>query len=180
MLTSPEPTAPHTTADFRATADAFGYNYKVLAGSDRDDDILVKGYMGVSRLSAGMTLCASDLTALRDSAHQGELPRSLSIAIMLDGVMADCAFAARDRLLLAPGTGAILSVAEGAMLSGKMMSGQRSRCLMSGGERQRITIARAILKDAPIVLATRRPRPSTRRTKWPSAMAWHACALARR
>ena len=122
-----------STGDLSKTAETFGYSYRVLSVPETEESgefPLFTGVLGMRRLPCGLRLCASDLTALKDSAHDGTVPRSLTIALVLDGEPADCAFGARGRLFLGRGFAAMVSIADAVRLAGRYRQGQRSRCLL--------------------------------------------------
>ena len=83
----PEPTTV-STRDLSETAESFSYRYKVpslpdpAAGAEAAQ---FTGVLGTRRLPCGLRLCASDLTALHDGEHDGSVPRSLTLALVLDG-----------------------------------------------------------------------------------------------
>ena len=127
-----EPTTV-STRDLSQTAEAFSYRYKVLSVPDSaagGEAALFTGVLGTRHLPCGLRLCASDLTALHDSEHDGSLPRSLTIALVLDGEPADCTFGTRGRLFLGRGFAAMVSAADATRLAGHHRQGRRSRCLI--------------------------------------------------
>ena len=117
------------------TAQTFGYRYTRLspaASLPHDEAPLFEGSLGVFSFPSGLNVCVSDLTALHESSHDGVLPRSLTIALVLDGVESECAFDIRRRLPVRPGRAMIVSVADGVRMANTIAAGQRSRCLLLG------------------------------------------------
>lgn len=122
-----------SSMDMTEAAESFGYRYTALspdAAADEDRLPLFKGLVGLQHLPCGIGLCASDWECLRDSEHDGIVSRSLIIALTLDGDTASCTFGRRNRLQFAPGSGAVVSVADSARLAARIRAGQRSRSLL--------------------------------------------------
>ncbi len=122
-----------TSTDMAEAARTFGYQYTALSPdgpSATYAPALFDGLVGLQSLPCGISLCASDLTSLQDSVHDGRVSRSLNIAVLLDGDPTECAFGSRDRLEINPGSAVIVSVADGMRLGAHIRAGQRSRSLL--------------------------------------------------
>ena len=118
---------------FAETAKTFGYRYTRLspaASLTGDQAPLFEGSVGVFSFASGLSVCASDLTALHESTHDGVIPRSLTIALLLEGGPGDCAFGSDDRLSVGPGRAIIVSAVDATRLGSTVAAGQRSRCLL--------------------------------------------------
>ena len=130
MANEPEVVSAET---FATTADRFGYRYTAVrpacAGPDGDAPPF-QGTLGLNALPCGMKLCAIDLKYLQESEHDGELTRSLTIAVALAGETANCDFGDGGRLHLAAGSAAVVSVSDGARLAGRVRAGQTWRGLL--------------------------------------------------
>lgn len=122
-----------TARELERAAGAFGYRYTVVSpsgGNGGEGDALFGGAIGLQSLPCGARICVSDLTAVCGSAHAGELSRSLTVALMLDGTPADCDLGSRDRLLVPSGGAAIVSIADAACLASRYVAGQRARWVL--------------------------------------------------
>ena len=119
--------------EFAEAAQTFGYRYTRLSSAEalpNSEAPLFEGSLGMFSFASGLHVCASDLTALHESTHEGIVRRSLTIALVLDGVPGECAFDVRHRLPVRPGGAMIVSVVDGVWMSNTIAAGQRSRCLL--------------------------------------------------
>ena len=115
--------------EFVETAESFGYTYTVcpLAG---DQAPLFAGGVAIRSFSSGLSVCASDLTALRASEHDGFVERSFTIALLLEGTSSECRLGLDDRLSMGPGHALQMSAVDRTRLGGRVASGQRLRSLL--------------------------------------------------
>ena len=119
--------------EFAEAAQTFGYRYTRLSSAGAlpsGEAPLFEGSLGMFSFPSGLNVCASDLTALRESTHEGVVPRSLTVALVLDGVESECAFDVRHRMPIRPGRAMIVSVVDGVRMANTVTAGQRSRCLL--------------------------------------------------
>ena len=119
--------------DFAETAKSFGYKYTAFSPAASlacDRAPLFEGTVGIQSFPSGLSVCASDLTALHESEHDGFVPRSVTVALMLEGMSGEPGFGPRDTLQVGPGRAALVSTVDETRLSGKIGAGQRSRCLL--------------------------------------------------
>ncbi|MEM1046051.1 MAG: AraC family transcriptional regulator [Pseudomonadota bacterium] len=114
-------------------AQSVGYEYTSISPdrmNDADEQPPFAGVIGVHRLRNGVALCASDLVTLRDTLHDGQIERSLTIAIALNGDPVDCEFGPGRRLYIEPGHSAIVSASDVARLASRVKAGQSHRGLI--------------------------------------------------
>lgn len=119
--------------EFAEVARDFGYRYRSLSSvpsSAGTETGLFRGSLGLQSLPCGISLCASDLTSMRESEHDGVVSRSLTIAVSLDGVAADCELSAGKKLFLGPGSAAVVTVEDQTRLASRVHAGQRSKGLL--------------------------------------------------
>ena len=120
-------------AEFAETAKTFGFEYTLFSADASlvdDQAPLFQGGVGMYSFASGLSVCASDLTALHESTHDGVVPRSLTVAVMLDGASGECAFGARDKFPFDPGRAALVSIVDATRLANTILAGQRTRCLL--------------------------------------------------
>ena len=99
--------------------------------SARDPETrLFKGDLATRQLSCGLRLSTCDITALFDSVYTAEVPRSLFIALAIDGDPADYAFGSGRGLPLRQGGAIRVSAADTMTMVGRYREGQRFKSLV--------------------------------------------------
>ncbi len=122
-----------SNGEFAQAAESFGYHYSRVSPNFHEaggHSEMFEGRVGFHALPFGVSLYSSDLQSLRESEHDGMVPRSLTIAVSLAGVTADCAFGSKGRLHLKAGTAAVVSVSDSARLVNRVEAGQYYRGLL--------------------------------------------------
>ena len=122
-----------TARELERAAGSFGYRYAVVSpgvAGEGEGPALFGGAIGLQSLPCGARVCVSDLTALCGSDHAGELSRSLTVVLMLDGPPADCELGSGDRLRVPSGGAAVVSIADAARPASRYATGQRSRWVL--------------------------------------------------
>lgn len=125
----------HSSHRLAEIAKRWGYDYDMLsidgeAVACNDDRPLLNGTLATMELPCGVRLCASDLVAVRDNERAGTLRRSLTVILMLEGVVAEYTFGLRNTLVLDPGCAAVVAVADSTRIASCHRRGERSRCLV--------------------------------------------------
>lgn len=122
-----------TTRQFQDASNQFGYRYSKMQGHDTETGempALFRGVLGVQSLSCGINLCASDLISMADSEHEGMLARSYTIAVNFDAEQTETEFGESGRLMLLPGSGAVVTASDDIRMASRIRAGMRSRCLL--------------------------------------------------
>lgn len=123
-----------STEDMADAAGPYGLDYQVHGHptTARFDDRKPQfcGHLAVQSSHIGVQITASDLTALTDSTHCGSIPRSLNIAMALDGDPIECQFGDNNRMFVKAGQAVVLSTNDTTELSSIYRTGQRTRCLL--------------------------------------------------
>ena len=115
-------------SDFAAMASAFGYRYTRFAPAPpfaNGDAPLFTGSVGLRTFPCGISACASDLTALHASIHDGYVPRSVTIALVLEGAQGRCTFGAGKELVFGPGSAALVTVVDDAREAAQALTAKR-------------------------------------------------------
>jgi AraC-like DNA-binding protein len=125
----------HTLGGLAEIASRWGYGYEILSVDDHvprpaHDLSLAEGVITTVESGSGIRICASDLVTVGNSERVGLLPRSLTIILLLDGDAADYSLDAQDRMVLAPGNGLVVAVAQAARLRQFCGAGRRSRSVV--------------------------------------------------
>ena len=108
-----------------------GYAISRIGVADAAGDLpLFRGQIGTRQLPGGLRLCTSDITALRDSLHEALVPRSLFIALAIDGVPGDYELDSGEAMPLPPGSALMICTRDGARLLGRYNSDQYFRSLL--------------------------------------------------
>ncbi len=118
---------------FLETAESFGYNYSdmgIRSSVGDSDTPLFKGRVGLWTLPCGVSLCSSDLQVLHDSEHEGELERSLTIAMILGGGAAEVEFGDSGCLSMETNSSAVVSVSDAERLASRNTAGQSGKTLL--------------------------------------------------
>lgn len=128
-----EGSATLSQGDFASTAASFGFRYTRLSPAKslaNGQAPLFAGWVGLHAFPCGLSACASDLTALHTSTHEGYISRSLTIALSLDGATRECLIGTSTKFLFRPGSAAMVAVVDPAPQGGTIGAGMRSRCLL--------------------------------------------------
>lgn len=91
---------------------------------------LFRGGLATRQLSCGLRLSICDMTPLSDSVYEAEIPRSLFIALAMDGEPGDYAFDSGRGLPLLPGGAIKVSAADTITMVGRYREGQRFKSLV--------------------------------------------------
>ena len=129
-----------TTADQEASRQDFARAAKFLSGDyavsrigvadAAGDPPLFRGQLGTRQLPVGLRVCTSDITALHNSVHEALVPRSLFIALAIDGVPGQYELDSGEAMPLPPGSALMVSTRDGARVLGRYNSDQYFRSLL--------------------------------------------------
>ena len=115
-------------AEFLAGGDDIGQPWSL--STHAPETPLFKGGLATRQLSCGLRLSICDITALFDGVYEAEVPRSLFIALAIDGEPADYAFDSGRGLPLSPGGAIKVSAADTITMVGRYREGQRFKSLV--------------------------------------------------
>lgn len=139
MLSPASPISPtndvHTLRALAGIADRWGYSYDVVsvdghAPAAGRDLALTQGVIRTVESSNGIRICANDLVSIHDCERVGLLAQSLTIIILLDGDPLDYTLGTRNRVVLTPGNGVVITAAKEARLRQTSLRGSYSRSVV--------------------------------------------------
>lgn len=120
--------------DFLRAAEFLDGGYDIAQSVTRTkcapDTPLFKGELSAWQLPCGLRLSTCDILALCDSVHEALVPRSLFIALAMDGEPGDYAFDTGRGLPLLPGGAIKVSASDATSLVGSYRKGQHFRSML--------------------------------------------------
>lgn len=124
----------YSNEGYAAAAKRFRYGYAQSASDPAlsDQPVLFEGLLTHETYSSGVSVCSSDLVSIRESAHEGTLTRSCTIAFNLGTEATITEIGCGDQLALAPGGAAAIMVGDELRMANTIAPGLRSRSLLIG------------------------------------------------